>query len=414
MKILFLLLNYSPFGGAASKIVLELIEEFYARGIEIDVLTNKYELDQTIEQKQKFGSIYRIENYTALNLKKQSCGFFKKCVIAFEKFKDKLFLKNKKNFQSPLIIKNFYNGLKRLNIDKYDYIIPVCSEFAVYGALEKYRKKFGLKNRIVIYQLDPLSTNNVFSSQSFSARLSMERKMAKETAVVTTEIVKKQKESKNIDCANVITLEFPSIKKILQKEKPPTAEISVVFSGFLYRDVRNPEYALKLFSRIKNPNVKLYIVGGGLENLTCQYAEASEGKIIPLGVLPLEQAEQKILEADFLLNIGNKDINFVPSKIFDYISTGKPIINTFKDPACPTLKYFTKYDNVLCIDENAPIENELIRLEEFIKTNYNKVLSYEEITKNFKENTVEFVAEKFIKVLIENIDKTNGDKNGTV
>ena len=35
-------------------------------------------------------------------------------------------------------------------------------------------------------------------------------------------------------------------------------------------------------------------------------------------------------EADILVNIGNSIDNQMPSKIFEYISTGKPILNFYK------------------------------------------------------------------------------------
>lgn len=415
MKVLFVVYNYSSFnGGAATRIVSGLIEEFGKNGIKSDVLTTKEKIGQPLKTETPQGNIYRIENSKVLNYKKLSCGFFKKGVIALKKLLDKLYLKKPQRFYSRCVVNDFFKGLKKLDVEKYDCIIPVCAEYAIYAAIEKYRRKKGLQKKIVVYQLDPLCTNSVYSTQSFVSRLQMEQRMVQENALVTTEILKKQKEEKGINTSNVVTLEFPSIVEMPKIAKNETKEIRIVFAGFLYRDIRNPEYALQLFSQLNHPEIKLSLIGDGLEELVNYYVEQSSGRIIKEGTLSLEETKRRIGEADFLLNIGNNDIHFVPSKIFDYISTGKPIINTFKDPACPTLKYFTKYDNVLCIDENAPIENELIRLEEFIKTNYNKVLSYEEITKNFKENTVEFVAEKFIKVLIENIDKTNGDKNGTV
>ena len=42
-------------------------------------------------------------------------------------------------------------------------------------------------------------------------------------------------------------------------------------------------------------------------------------------------AIQYMSEADFLLNIGNSISSMVPSKIFEYISTGKPIISIYSN-----------------------------------------------------------------------------------
>lgn len=402
MKVLFMILHYSSLSGsAAARIVDHLIEEFQEQGIQADILTTKETLDQPFETIRDFGSIYRIKSYCSLNYKKLNCNRSQKAMVAFHKIKEKFYFQRKSRFCSRALVHDFYNGLKKVGVEQYDFIIPVCAEYALYAAIEKYRKKEGLEKKVIVYQLDPLSLNSAFHAKSYEARLRMEHRMSKEKAIVTTQILKGQKESKGIDCSNVAPLEFPSIVKKLDVVKSDSKGISVVFSGFFYGDMRNPEYALNLFSKIKNPSLKLYIIGSGAENLINRYVQESNGRIISLGVLPLNQAEEKVLEADFLLNIGNKDISFVPSKIFDYISTGKPIINTYTDRNCPTLKYFSKYENVISVYEKDDIEKSVKDVSSFIVNNKDKVIPFEEIKEKFYENTVEYVANRFIEILNE-------------
>ena len=48
---------------------------------------------------------------------------------------------------------------------------------------------------------------------------------------------------------------------------------------------------------------------------------------------------------------GNKVDNQVPSKIFDYISLGKPIINVYTSEKDPALEYLKQYPLALNISE---------------------------------------------------------------
>lgn len=396
MKILFILFDYSPFGGATARIVKGLVHNFRQSGIEADILTTKYDISQPFTSKEEFGTVYRVRNYQRLNFRQLSCGIIRKGIVAFEKMRNRIYLKPKKRFVSRFATNDFINGLKRLDLKSYQYIIPVCADYAAYVAVQKYRDKYGLDCKIIVYQVDPLIENGVYTAQSFSGRLDLETCMAKETAVITTSLLKKQKEKNEIDVSNVLCLEFPSIVEQSIVKKLQADEIKVVFAGFFYKGIRDPEYALKLFSKIKNPQIKLYIIGGGLEELICHYATESNGRIVHKGVLTLDETQREIGEADILLNIGNNDIHFVPSKIFDYISTGKPIVNTYKDTACPTLPYFAKYGNSICVNENNDVEKEAEKVEKFIETNLHKTLSYTTIKENFYENTLEFVAERLI------------------
>ena len=88
-----------------------------------------------------------------------------------------------------------------------------------------------------------------------------------------------------------------------------------------------------------------------------------------------------------LVNIGNSVDNFMPSKIFEYISTGKPIINVYKIPECPTLKYLAEYPLALCVSEEE-IRQDLpgcaAKVRTFCLENRGKRVSAEEIGRLYR------------------------------
>ena len=103
---------------------------------------------------------------------------------------------------------------------------------------------------------------------------------------------------------------------------------------------------------------------------------------------------------DVLINIGNSVLNQMPSKIFEYISSGKPIINVFKSPDCPTLKYLTRYPLALNLFEGEITEHpaeKAAAIRAFCRETRGKRVPAEEIQSTFAANTFEAFADTIAK-----------------
>ena len=104
--------------------------------------------------------------------------------------------------------------------------------------------------------------------------------------------------------------------------------------------------------------------------------------------------------SDILVNIGNSVINQVPSKIFSYISTGKPILNICKSSACPTIPYLERYPYVRNVIEGAAVSGELAEeVENWILKMAGKSMSYTVIEKEFENCTGNYIAKQMISVM---------------
>ena len=90
--------------------------------------------------------------------------------------------------------------------------------------------------------------------------------------------------------------------------------------------------------------------------------------LICYGVVDLETARKGIANADVLINIGNRLTNQVPSKVFEYISTGKPIINLCTMENCPTLSYMNRYPlGLSLIEGKETLKEQSQRLKNLMK-----------------------------------------------
>jgi hypothetical protein len=74
-------------------------------------------------------------------------------------------------------------------------------------------------------------------------------------------------------------------------------------------------------------------------------------------------------EADILVNIGNDAPYQLPSKVVEYISMGKPILNVAKIEEDSSREFFKAYPVSLCLLENAatPNSSEFDKLIQFIE-----------------------------------------------
>jgi glycosyltransferase involved in cell wall biosynthesis len=148
---------------------------------------------------------------------------------------------------------------------------------------------------------------------------------------------------------------FPLFTKMddLKTEVQPSDVVSFTYTGTFYRVLRNPQFMCDCLLGIsKKKNIKVDILGGGdCNDILEQTADKSNGAIQFHGMQSHDVAMKYLNSADVLLSIGNAESPMAPSKIFEYMSTGKPIIHTYtydKDPCIEPLK---KYGNALLIHE---------------------------------------------------------------
>lgn len=166
-------------------------------------------------------------------------------------------------------------------------------------------------------------------------------------------------------------------------------QINLVYVGTLPNGIRSPEYVLKVFSHIRDQRWQLYFVGeDGHEKLN--FAARQDPRIHVIGRVSHETALRYEAQASALVNIGNRNPNMVPSKIFEYFSWGKPIVSTAASGDEPSIPYLRRYPRVLILDETAPDPGaEAERLVAFIDAARGASICPSVIQKEFYSNTPE-------------------------
>jgi hypothetical protein len=160
-----------------------------------------------------------------------------------------------------------------------------------------------------------------------------------------------------------------------------------LYAGTLNRKTRNPEYLCKLFleNNLIEKNEIHFYSNGNCEDVINDYSKKVPMGIFQHGFVNRDQILKEIKEADVLVSIGNKHSTMVPSKIFEYISTGKKIIHFYLDDNDSCLKYLRKYKNALLIDEKESINFNLNIIINFIY-HTERIIDLEYIDNEFKLN----------------------------
>lgn len=144
----------------------------------------------------------------------------------------------------------------------------------------------------------------------------------------------------------------------------------VFFAGTMPNNIRDPRFILSVFQKVQIPNINLYIAGtSDYEAVLEEYSEKNS-RIHLLGVISHEMVIEMMKEADVLLSIGNNLDCMIPCKIFEYMSTGKPILATYKRKTDPSIEYFGYYKKSLLLDEKMEPEAAARQVELFLDMNY--------------------------------------------
>ena len=404
MKTVFICKDPFPYSGACCSLLLKMLRSGLNKELDDIHIICSYDLKQrdNSQKLEKDVTIHRLYWWDGISLKDLIRNIWFHPVSASKgvviKFQKKMGKKHEFELDQD-VIRQIKKILREIGCDSNDVIVPVAGFYETVTAALEWKKDN--KSRVISYQVDPCSTNKAYSTKSLEMRQAYERNMYHQSDfVITTPIIKKELALMlpHTDMDKTVAMEFPNLElsrlqfKGRQEAKDnERKEISCVFCGMVYQGVRDPGFAIKLFSGLKN-DTKLVMVGVTRKEASAYVPEQDIGNNITFcGYLPADETQDYIETADFLVNIGNKVLNQVPSKLFTYIATGKPIINLCTSRNCPTIPYLDKYLLSLNVFEDDILEARK-QVESFIANSVGKRVAAEEIAHNFYECSAEYCA----------------------
>lgn len=282
----------------------------------------------------------------------------------------------------PLISRGYSKRIYRLikllhSKHRFDVVIPIYTQIDTIIAANRL-KKVSSNIKVVPYMLDSLAAGygpKIFSKEWVERRgLKWEKRLFKDVDHI---VMMKSSENfyiKHNNLRYMSLVSFLDIPLFVCKNKVANStNVRPVISyvGSIPAHIRNPEYFLTVFKALGNLNLKLLIVGPSTCDSLLQQYISSDMRIERINSVPHSKAIEIIDESDILLNLGNNLTTMMPSKIFEYISTGKPIISTAPIKDEPCIRYLEKYGNACILYESDPIDYSAKKMLDFIRTSHN-------------------------------------------
>jgi len=195
---------------------------------------------------------------------------------------------------------------------------------------------------------------------------------------------------------------IPHVKKKLLEDFTVNGMINILYSGILSIPDRDPSILIKILSQSKYASrINIMFFSAGIEGMEKAKIALKEfqGKYLIHPYVQKQLLDTIAENSDFLLNIGGPNPRMVPSKIFEYLSLGKPIISTYYIDNESSKNYLDTYSLALCLDIRKPI-NECVKiLDYFIESKLNSVVDFDKIKELYPKNTPQVFLEVFKEIL---------------
>lgn len=259
----------------------------------------------------------------------------------------------------------------------------------------------------VMFQVDPYASG-VFRKSNYDVEIKKEIQMIEnlDLIMVTPQIYKENHVTilnKYLD--KMISIDYPNVRKIKYNHnfpwiKPVENKINCYYIGSFYDEIRQPDFLINLFSMQEFKDVVLHVIGDCCGEKVKKILKKCPSNIILHGLQPLEVALNTMLRAEILVSVNNTVKNQVPGKLYDYISTGRPILNICKMKDCQTIEILEQYPMKYNVFETEKVtEKQIHEIKEFLIGYRNKTLSYSEVENLYRENTVGHVGNQIVGIL---------------
>ena len=400
-KILVVSHQYLPLTSPRTTRWKLLTDQLISEGYEVKILTATSQLSDDKNNNAIFLGNKKTSNLI-IKLRKESNkenSIFKKNLLNLLKKIYRFFFKT---FAWPdyamFWLISVYKNRNNINYE-YDSIISVSLPFSSHLAafiINKNRKKnwildigdpFSLKTKALENNIYIYKKLNIYIEKKFY-------KLASQIVFTHLEVAKQHVEKFKID-ENKILIGNPissfNENIFLQSKNYDYSSLPIIigYFGILTKGVRSPDETIKFF---KNSDILInWFTNQDSKNmLTQNNFDLSNHKFFE--IIDRDEALNKMSSSmHCLLSIGNLNSLQLPSKVIEYISTGKPVIHFAEIKNDPVIKLADHFQNLIVVNKDSTISQTLEQLKNifeninsFEKNYFLENYTAKAITKNLK------------------------------
>ena len=163
--------------------------------------------------------------------------------------------------------------------------------------------------------------------------------------------------------------------------------INIIYSGIISFPDRDPSFIIELLNDTGIENINLMLFCNGNVESLFPLIKKFHGDLTFYPYIKRDELLKIYEGVDIFLNLGGANPNMLPSKIFEYMSYGKPILSTYTIADDSSKKYLDRYPLALMINQQSPDRDSLIvDLRDFILTPKSPKCSFETVCALFPDN----------------------------
>lgn len=282
------------------------------------------------------------------------------------------------------------------NVRPIDVILTVCSPFSAHIAGAKFKKAHP-EVRFNAYTVDPFATSNriIPLFRKFGDLVTLERNISSQAdCLFLSEEAIASRQDLYGDIMQKMALPYllPEVNDaeggVFDDE-----HIHCVYAGSFYRNIRNPEYMLKVFSMLNNKKIILHLYSAGCDDLIQEYASMCD-QIQFHGYVSQVELQQVYASCDFLIGVGNSMNDFLPSKTYEYLAQMRPVV--FFNSKGYENKVLENYPHSLQLFDDVDVSESVRKLGDFISREEGMTISKVELSSLYEKNTPDYVREVLI------------------
>lgn len=164
-------------------------------------------------------------------------------------------------------------------------------------------------------------------------------------------------------------------------------KINILFSGTIFRN-NYVEYLIELLNTTPiAPNINLIFFQRGVSSDSWNILkEKFQGSMFVSGWIPLQELLSIYPKVDFFMSYPGYPTS-IRSKLFEYVSFGKPLIVLFDDDSDVNVPTFSVYPAFHCIDVRKSVSENVTNVAEYIMESNGKSIPFEDVERLFLKDS---------------------------
>jgi hypothetical protein len=308
------------------------------------------------------------------------------------------------------LVQSYIECLEKLE-PKPDVLVPLVFPFETVLAALAYKAK-NPHVTLVPYLFDDfvqsgsLHVLNLAREMKRNRHLDLERRMLSESdAVLAMHPLRQHLEENFESCllGRVTFVEHPLLSPpVSASEIDNLGTIKLCFTGSLIRNVREAGNLIRLLEAVqieKPVRVDFYVMGNAAQDVPSGFL--SNGvEIVNHGRVTKSEADAAVARADILINIGEVTGRQVSSKIFEYVSTGKPILHLANVKTDSVSGILSKYPlGLSIINDQRKLRENAHKISDLIRKGESEKITFDVVQTIWPDALPEYTAKIFRKII---------------